>query len=312
MADDDKSTEGKEAAAAEAKAKEASEDKGKPADEGLAAKRAAEKKDTKPDDNKPGEQPTGKVDEDGRPIEAKPEDDKGKAPEPYYPEEIQDHLKGDTDKETIDKLHKAYAGARKELAQKKGAPEKAEDYTVGEDLADVVDIEDPIYGIIQKAAHEAGISKDAFGKMFEVLGAGLKEGDLLPEPFDREAEMKQLGKNGEAMVDAWITKLDGLKEQGSITDKHYVEGMIMGGTATAIELLNIMMEGYGEKPIPMGPVTLEQKLTEADLRKLTADPRYKTDKAYQAQVSKKFEDFYGTEPAGTSYRGIPGETGRLR
>ncbi|MDP2207053.1 MAG: hypothetical protein Q8K65_12195, partial [Alphaproteobacteria bacterium] len=56
-----------------------------------------------------------------------PASDAGTAPQAYRPEGLPDHFAGKDDRETIDKLHKAVDGFRKEQG-KKGVPETPDGY----------------------------------------------------------------------------------------------------------------------------------------------------------------------------------------
>jgi cytochrome c1 len=110
----------------------------------------------------------------------------------YRPEGLPDHLYGATDKETVEKLFKAYAPAREAIAKFGSVPDAPEKYaftpaeTVAPWLPNVA--EDPAFKAAQTAAHKHGLGDKQFAGFVNDFMAGLVAGGQLDDPFSADKE----------------------------------------------------------------------------------------------------------------------------
>lgn len=242
----------------------------------------------------------------------------------YRPEGLPEHLAGDSERTTIDKLFTAYKGARTELAKKQGeaaAPESPDKYTLPEDST--INQDDEALPVVQKVFHEAGLSQKQFEAVMGKIGPALQEAGLLEADLTEEQaaeamaqELEKLGPNGQKQVDSAVAWLRMLEGKGVLNEKG-VMGMMLafGDKSDGIKALNAIRTYYGEKNIPMGDPTVgDGSMTEAELYQAVADPRYKPgtekyDPAFRKKVDDQFRKFYGEEQTqgGRGRMGIPGQ-----
>lgn len=241
-----------------------------------------------------------------------PVDDKGKQPEaPYRPEGLPDHLVGKNEKETLDKVFKAYGGARNELAGKKGIPDKVDDYKLDlpEEISKVLikpgdDGKDPVWEHMRTVFHKRGItSEDAVAivgelvSQFPVLNG---EGAAGEGEAGVDFDYKSLGGTDKAkpIVDGATVFLDGLKNSGKLSEKAVAELKILTTFTEGLTAVNELRGLLGDKAVPItleGQNTDEGDITEAKLNEMMQDPKYwkEKDPAYIDQVTKGFQQLYG-------------------
>ena len=230
---------------------------------------------------------------------------------PYKPEGLEDHLLGETDQETIDKLLTRNKGLRQELS-KKGegkAPEKPEDYKLEapEDFPLELNSEgdQKALAVVKRIAHEKGLPQETFNDLvLGIVKAAHEEGIGAPK-FDSEAEYAKLG--GEKGAEAGKQQAAGilqwgraLQAQGLLSEGEYDEFKIMGGTADGIRVLNKLRSLTGEKPIPLDPTPRDGDASDAELYARMDDPRYQSDPAFREETEKLFKKRFGTGAAGSS------------
>ena len=204
-----------------------------------------------------------------------------------------------------DLLFKNYKDARDKIAKgDQKPPEKAEDYKVDIKPDDAAKIgmakpsEDPLVKWFQSAAHDAGLGQDSFNKMVEGYVAFAME--QVPN-YDPAAEIKSLGKDGQAIVDEMAVWANGLHEKGILSDDDKAELFATAGTAAGVRMLQVLRKLGGEEVIPPNPNAAASGLpSRAELSAMMADPKYDSDATFRAKVDADYEKVYGSEPAGTS------------
>lgn len=260
------------------------------------------------DDADKNDPPKGKGEGEG---DEDPKGGEGEDDGPYKPEGLEDHLQGESDKDTIDKLLNRNKGLRQELSKKgeSKAPEKAEDYKI--EAPDDFGIELSSEGdqkaldIVKKIAHERGISQDDFSALvLGVVKASHEEGIGEPK-FDAEAEYEKLGGDkgaeaGKQFTTAILGWGRALQAQGHLSESEYDEFKIMGGTAEGIRVLSKIRGLTGEKPIPLEGSSPDGDMSDNELYAMMDDPKYQTDPAFREEVEAKFQKRFGTAAAGSS------------
>lgn len=156
---------------------------------------------------------------------------------------------------------------------------------------------DPLWGEVRAIAHRAGLSQDEFSAQVMPLIARVA-GVRMPTEDDiaqaNRALIQSLGENGDLRADhlrGWLRGQvgDGRAEvlARSIRSKEAVE---------AFEELMIASGGARFSATTAGAAAARK--TEEELRSMMRDPRYQTDKAFQAEVTAGFRRLYGGQDAG--------------
>jgi hypothetical protein len=229
----------------------------------------------------------------------------------YRPDGLPDHLVGANDQETIDKLFKTVDGFRKEQT-KKGIPETPDGYTMSlpEEIKGKVfsldkDGKDPIFEHFKPIFHELNLSDAAANKLITELYTKVSE--IAPPAGEGDEsvdfDFKELGgvEKAKPTIDATLAALNGLKARDVLDDADVAELSLSTAHAGGLKALRKLIEATGEKIIPanIGAVDRADGLTEDSLNSMMKDERYwkagKKDPAYIAEVTKKFQDFYGED-----------------
>lgn len=226
----------------------------------------------------------------------------------YRPAGIPDHMVGATDHETIDKLSKVVEGYRKAQAEK-GVPETAEGYTI--DLPDEVksavfkfddDGRDPVWDALTPVFHQHGLSNEAalamVIKLAEVLPTLAGGEDAAAGEDEADFAFKAYGGADKARgyIDGVTAWANALKAEGKLTEDDVAEIGILTSYGRGLGLLSKIRVAMGGEPIPanLSGEGAADGLTEEALHEMMRDPRYlKRDKAYVAEVTEKFRQFYG-------------------
>lgn len=231
----------------------------------------------------------------------------------YKPEGLPDHMLGTSDQETLDKLLKAYKGARDELANKKGLPEKYEDYTI--DLSEedsekyLVKNEegiDPVFETMKKTAFEEGIPQESFRRFIEKLYEQVTSdadtaADNLKSTVDYQFQALGGPEKAKSVVDANTAWIDGLKNRGILTEDEATEMKMHTTYSEGLSWIDKVRVNSGEKPIPksLSGQLAGDALDEKALHAMMRDPKYWRDKdpAYIQKVTDGFKDLYGEQAA---------------
>lgn len=240
------------------------------------------------------------------------------SPAGYRPEGLPDHLYGATDRETIDKLHKAYGPAREFISRAGSVPDDPAGYawTPSEAVAPYVPDHgnDPVVKITQQAAKAAGIGDKAYGTFMGAIMDGLVGSGMLDDPYSADAERAIIA--GDVTDPAERTKaadkasreaigyVDMLAEQGKIgkdtadfikgrSDRGHMIRFIQAARAMAAPASGVAMGGGGATG----------QVTRADLQKRQADPRNQFgnpayDAEYAAETNRLYQAVVPDEAAG--------------
>ena len=211
------------------------------------------------------------------------------APEPEDPLERPDFWpenfwKKDSNEPDLEGIAKSWSDLRKQISQgKHKAPTDGKyDLKAFGEEADT----NPIATTLSGWAKENGLSQAAFDDLVGNLQTQAKElmsGDMV----DPEAEMKQLGPKGGAIVNGMVDWARGLVNKGVWSKDDFEEFKIMGGTARGITALMKVREAY-EGRVPTQSAPLEGAPSKDELYQMVQDPRYKTDPGYRQKVEKMF------------------------
>ena len=234
------------------------------------------------------------------------------------PKDLPDQFKGATADEVLGKLLPAYTGMRDKIATAPKAPETPDGYSFtptedikgyfGSDLA-----KDPALAAARTAAHKHGIPQQAFeGFINDVFGTLAKDG-ALAAPYSPASEIKAYGDGSGLDAKSVVAQMteneafaDGLIKQLAIPAKlaaaaeAELKGLI--DTAGGQALLRGLMARLSANGIHVAGDGGGQggPLSEADLKKLDADPRidpantHNTDpaKRFDPELRKRYDDGY--------------------
>jgi hypothetical protein len=236
-------------------------------------------------------------------------------PPSFWPDERPAHFKGKDAQETLENLWKAYEGARTKLATGKvQVPDVPEEYvfepseTAKTYLTQEGD--DRIIAMAKKAAHAAGMNKDAFGAFLNTFTETMVSEGLLEDALDVEKErsalvppdMAHLPKHerdayadkrvreNHALIDSWKQK--GLPEQSAVALSSMLDWADM----------NLMVEWVRDQLTPAQPSNGGQSsgvLTKADLEARVKDPRAQIghpdyDPNFEKETIRLYNQFYGS------------------
>jgi hypothetical protein len=234
----------------------------------------------------------------------------------YYPEGLQDSMRGSTDQETIDRLFNGYKTMREKESARGSVPKEPGAYalpdldsideTVRPYLAELDN--DPIYGKIQEVFHANGVTDAQFQKIVPAFYQQLIDADLMEPIIDPVAERKQMvpdelanasvedqGKAVEARLQENEGFLATFGEGENGLDKDAIEAAKMGllDTAAGNRFIETVRKALGGSVNPITDGQGVGGMTKADLEKRAADPRNKTDKRFSAETDRLYEQFYG-------------------
>lgn len=212
-----------------------------------------------------------------------------------------------------DQLVKSWKDTRKALEQKRGnVPKDPSEYKFEptEELSKLsyakdITEDDPAIEMFKGIAHALGLDNKQFNQGIEMFLTGAK--DFVPDidPISIEDEKKKLGAGADAVLKTVYNWGDALRESGIWSDDEFEEIVIMGSTATGMSALNKLREHYGgEKLIPLPPGASGDLPSKEELYAAVASEKYEKDPAYRAKIDQQFKDVFGTDPAGTSERGL--------
>lgn len=202
----------------------------------------------------------------------------------YLPDNFWDQEKGEANYEA---MAKSWADLRKMVAQgKHKAPDGGKYDTSALQTKDIES--DPVAKTYVSWAQKWGISQAAFDE----LASGFYEQAqaLQPPPIDPAAELKQLGPNGQAVVNGMVDWARGLVNKGVWGPDDFEEFKVMGGTAKGLRALMKVREAY-EGRVPIESMPTEGAPSKEELYAMVADPKYKTDAAYRQKVERMFQTY---------------------
>ena len=202
----------------------------------------------------------------------------------YWPENF---WKKDSNEPDLEGIAKSWSDLRKQISQgkhKAPADGKYDLKAFGEE-ADT----NPIASTLSSWAKENSLSQASFDDLVTNLQTQAKElmqGDMV----DPAVELKQLGPNGNAIVNGMVDWARGLVNKGVWSSDDFAEFKIMGGTARGITALMKVREAY-EGRVPIQSAPLEGTPSKEELYAMVGDPKYKTDTAYRQKVERMFNQF---------------------
>lgn len=202
----------------------------------------------------------------------------------YLPDNFWDNEKGEANYEA---MAKSWGDLRKMVSQgKHKAPEGGKYDTSALKVQDLD--KDPIAKTYVEWAQKWGVSQAAFDEMATQFYEQAQA--MAPAPIDPAAEMKQLGPNGQAVVNGMVDWARGLVNKGVWGQDDFEEFKIMGGTAKGLRALMKIREAY-EGRVPVESMPVEGAPSKDELYQMVNDPKYKTDAAYRQKVEKMFQQF---------------------
>lgn len=242
----------------------------------------------------------------------------GGSPSIYRPEGLPDHLLGTNDQETIDKLAKAYGGARRDIGRGDlgEVPEKPDGYQfafsdpVKEILGDVE--KDDLLLAVREDAHKMGLTDKQFSGFLDAAFGRMLDMGLVEPPVDLAKELDALAPDGGDALDEAGRKSAieaRIRDNAAIVDVWKSRGM-PAESGDALQALldtaggNKAIEWFRGKmgspqPVPGGKPS--GAATEADLTARSKDPRNQFgtreyDPAFAAETTRLYQQHYGDEP----------------
>lgn len=236
--------------------------------------------------------------------------DSAAAPSIYRPEGLADHLVGGSDQETIDKLSKAYAGARDAIAKAGEVPKDASGYVFQpsdkvKPYAERLD-QDPFWSTTKEIALKNHIPAKTFQGFIGDLMEAMVEKNLVAEPFSPEKERAALVPDisdpkaratiADRIIRDNLATIATWKEQGLPEDAAVALASTMDRAATN-HLVGWIRDLRGEQPPALNGANVDAT-SEAEFNRRMEDPRNdisspKYDPAFAAETTRIAKDLYG-------------------
>lgn len=168
---------------------------------------------------------------------------------------------------------------------------------------------DPLVSWFRTTAHELKLPQEAVSTLWK--GYMDIAAQALPEPFNKEKELEQLGPQGPAIVQRLAKEAKQLKQFGLFNDRDMESFRLAvydaGGAAMMHKLISHYQGGSARIPtrVPSEGLPSKQEL-DRKFHAVYEDGAnkgmriYEVDAAYREQVDREFEQIYGKDPAGTS------------
>ncbi len=228
----------------------------------------------------------------------------------YRPEGLPDHLYGANERETLDKLFKAYSGARETIAKAGDVPKAVDGYAfeASEKLKPFTEglDKDPFWTTVKEVSLKHGLPAKSFQGLFGDLMEKMVDGGLVAEPFSPEAERAALvpditdpkarAATADRIIRENLAQVKAWGEQG--LDPASVKALeaTMDRAATN-KLVEWIRTSRGEQPPALNGMPAGD-ITEAQLDARIADPRNnfgspQYDKAFATETTEMKKKFYG-------------------
>ena len=203
----------------------------------------------------------------------------------YLPENFWNAEKGEAD---LEAMSKSWSDLRKMISQgKHKAPEGGKYDTSKLGVTDIDSADELSKSYVGWAA-KWGVSQAAFDELAENV-MGMAQANAEP-PIDPAVELKQLGPNGNAIVNGMVDWARGLVAKGVWSKDDFEEFKVMGGTARGINALLKVREAY-EGRVPIESQQLDGAPSKEELYAMVGDPKYHSDPAYRQKVARLFEQY---------------------
>lgn len=183
-------------------------------------------------------------------------------------------------------------------------PDKPDGYefTPPEGLQREIPSDDPMLQSFREIAHANNIPQEQFNAVAGQFMAKMEE--QLGPPLDPDQERKQLGPNADTILEANARWVDGLKQDGMLSQEEHDELLSLGETATGVRALNKLREKVGEQPIPMEGAKMSELPSKQEWYQQFNAAMDKGDQAEIKRLEKVAEQVFGTGPAGSSEAGL--------
>jgi len=226
---------------------------------------------------------------------------------------IPDHLLGQDDKGTIDKLSAAYKGAREEPAKGKPAVPEAKDYQFNwSDKvkgAGGIAADDQAVAAFAEIANKRGLTQDQVGAVNEFFELAIDKGwiekpfdsgqlltELAPPEFRGTPEEKQArGAQRLQLADSWISQLD--PKTSGMDDAMKQELRLLTTSVAGVRVVEQFMKSGMNPSVSPGGGHMPAAVTKSDIDARIADPRNnftdpKFDPAYAEETRNMFKKLY--------------------
>lgn len=208
----------------------------------------------------------------------------------WLPEQFWDQGKGEP---KIESLAKSWGDMRTKVARGEHKPPETPDgYALPkiEGIPETVGgADDPLWGAVRTAAHEAGVTQQQLEKLatpyLKHLADTMKAQGVKPAQTpeqqqaalraELQAELGKLGPDGATVVREVRDWLAGLETRGLISAEEH-QALKMSGTASGVRAMAKLRELAGERPIPVTALD-DGTATEADARRMLTEGFAKSD-----------------------------------
>lgn len=229
-----------------------------------------------------------------------------------------DHLVGANDRETLDKVFKAFDGFRRGEAERGALPKDPASYqfTPSDKLKPFTENfdKDPVFAKARDIAHKAGLTDKQFNGFLVPLLESFVDGGLVDKPVDAQGQLMSLAPAGEYADDnakkaaaskrvndntAWV---DGAKAQKTFGDKSAEIADFLAAAAASDPRAHLAIEWLRGVDTPVQPAlggqgpgaNANQDAVKARMNDPRNDPRKSTfDRAFAEETDRLSRQAFG-------------------
>jgi hypothetical protein len=223
----------------------------------------------------------------------------------YYPDGLPDQFRGQTERETIDKLFAEVNGRPK-------PPATAKDYKfelspeMKEKFGELKD--DKVLPLWAEVAHELGLDDKGATAAFEKLYQKMDKAGLVDHGPNYDAEIKKLMPNAgndrermqsvQSRINGAQAFIQGLETNGTLTKEQAANLHALTDTANGVMTMEALQKAMGGTGIVNGGAPANGRRSKDAIKTDMADPRYdplspKYDKAFQERIDTEYRGLYG-------------------
>ena len=204
----------------------------------------------------------------------------------YWPEKF---WKKDSNEPDLEGISKSYSELEKQFRSGKHKAPADGNYDMS--TLEGIPADDPLLETYKGWATKNGISQQAFEELAsQFVGLSQQQQQQIQTSIRQEREA--LGPNADAIIANMSSWAKGLVQKGIWAKEDMDEFKVWGGTAKGLQALMKLRETYeGRVPVETLKSSVEDGLSDEEIKARVADPRYKTDTAFRLKTEKLFERF---------------------
>lgn len=175
-------------------------------------------------------------------------------------------------------------------------PESPDEYDLDDEAAEElgIDKESDAFGVLKEAAHESELNTDQFENFVSTYLSKFNEQGVNQIDVEEEkAKLADDAETAEAMINEARQWVDGLYQQGKLTEEEHNAMLNIGNRAEGVRAIVKLRNEVGlTEDIPEGKPVSDGSVSWSEIEQMMEDERYQNgDPEYDAKVRKKIEQY---------------------